>query len=306
MNCSFNDLHWSKAFSLQAYYLPGSLEEALDLLESHQGKARVVAGGTDIVPGLRRKAEKLEALVDISHLPGLQEIKGVGDTIEMGSLVTHAQAARSPLLREKARLLSEGAGWVGSPQIRNVGTVAGNLVGGQPAGDTSLPLLALDAQVTVAAKTGERQIPLTDFFLSPGKTRLDPSREILTRIRFKGLNKNEGCSYQRLAKRKVLTLPILALAVVVRVNAAQRRIKEAAIAMGPVAPTPLRAARSEGFLRGAEISPEIFKAAAEKAMEEATPRDSCLRGSCDYRREMVGVLVRRGLKKAVEEAGIII
>jgi aerobic carbon-monoxide dehydrogenase medium subunit len=306
MDCSFKDLHWSKEFSLKAYYLPGSQEEALDLLERHQGKARIIAGGTDIIPGLRRKDHEVEALVDISNLPDLKDIRERGEEIEMGSLVTHAQASRSPVLREKAHILSDGAGWVGSPQIRNVGTIAGNLVGGQPAGDTSLPLLALNAQVTIVSKAGERRVPLTRFFLSPGKTVLDPTREILTRIHFQSLDKTQGCCYQRLAKRKVLTLPILAVAVVVRVDSDQRKVAEAAIALGPVAPTPFRAAGGEGLLRGAAITPENFRAAAEKAMEEATPRDSCLRGSCDYRREMVGVLVRRGLKKAVEETGILV
>ena len=303
MDCSFKDLHWSKEFSLKAYHMPASLEEALDLLEHHQGRARVIAGGTDIIPGLRRRAEAAEALVDISQLPNLKEIQETKEGIEMGSLVTHAQAARSPLLRGKVRLLAEGAGWVGSPQIRNVGTVAGNLVGAQPAGDASLPLLALNARVTLVSKKGERRVPLTEFFLSPGRTVIDPGREILTRIHFQALDKAQGCSYQRLAKRKVLTLPILAVAIVVRVDAAQKQIAEAAIALGPVAPTPFRAFTSEKLLQGAEISSQIFKAAAEKAMEEATPRDSCLRGSCDYRREMVGVLVRRGLRKAVEETG---
>ncbi len=134
MDCAFKDLHWSKEFSLRAYHLPSSLEEALDLLETYQGRARVIAGGTDVIPSLRRKTLKAEALVDISNLPGLKDIVEVGEEIHLGSLVTHAQAACSPLIQEKAHLLSEGAGWVGSPQIRNVGTVAGNLVGGQPAG----------------------------------------------------------------------------------------------------------------------------------------------------------------------------
>jgi carbon-monoxide dehydrogenase medium subunit len=303
MDCAFKDLHWSKGFSLRAYHLPGSLEEALDLLEHYQGKARVIAGGTDVIPSLRRKALEVEALVDISNLPGLKDIKEVGEEIHLGSLVTHTQASRSPLIQEKASLLAEGAGWVGSPQIRHVGTVAGNLVGGQPAGDTSLPLLALNARVSIVSKEGERQVPLTHFFLSPGQTVLDPGKEILTRIQFRGLDKTQGCCYQRLAKRKVLTLPILAVAIVVKVSASQSRIEEAAIALGPVAPVPFRASISEGFLKGAAITPENFNAAAEKAMEESTPRDSCLRGSCDYRRQMVGVFVRRGLQKAVEGTG---
>jgi aerobic carbon-monoxide dehydrogenase medium subunit len=304
MDCAFRDLHWSKEFSLQAYHLPGSLEEALDLLEHYQGKARVIAGGTDVIPSLRRRALEIEALVDISNLPGLKDITELGAEIHLGGLVTHAQVALSPLIHEKAHVLSEGAGWVGSPQIRNVGTVGGNLVGGQPAGDTSLPLLALNAEVTIVSRQGERQVPLTQFFLAPGQTVLDPGKEILTRIHFRSLDKTQGCCYQRLAKRKALTLPILSAAIVVRVNPYQRQIEETAIALGPVAPVPFRALNSEDLLKGAAITMENFKAAAERAMEESSPRDSCLRGSCDYRRQMVGVFVRRGLQRAVEGTGI--
>lgn len=303
MTYPFKDLHWSKEFSLGAYHLPGTLGEALDLLEHYQGKARIIAGGTDVIPSLRRKVLEVEALVDISNLKGLKDIMEKGEEILLGSLVTHAQAARSLLIQKKASLLSQGAGWVGSPQIRNVGTVGGNLAGGQPAGDTSLPLLALNAWVTIASKQGERQVPLTQFFLSPGQTVLDPSKEILTRIGFRGLDKTQGSCYQRLSKRKALTLPILAAAIVVKVNPAQGRIEASAIALGPVASTPFRAVTSEGLLKGAVITLENFMAAAEAAMEESTPRDSCLRGSCDYRRQMVGVLVRRGLQRAVEETG---
>lgn len=304
MTYPFKDLHWSKEFSLGAYHLPGTLGEALDLLKHYQGKARVIAGGTDVIPGLRRKALEVEALVDISNLPGLKDITEEGEEILLGSLVTHAQAAHSPLIQKKAHLLSEGAGWVGSPQIRNVGTVGGNLVGGQPAGDTTLPLLALNAWVTIVSRQGERQVPLTQFFLSPGQTVLDPGKEILTRICFRGLDKTQGCCYQRLAKRKALTLPILAAAIVVKVNPSQRQIEESAIALGPVAPIPFRALTSEGLLQGAAITQETINTAAEAAMEESTPRDSCLRGSCDYRRQMVGVFVRRGLKRALEETGM--
>jgi carbon-monoxide dehydrogenase medium subunit len=301
MDCAFKDLHWSKTFSLQAYHMAATLEEALDLLERYQGKARVIAGGTDVIPSLRRKILDVEALVDISNLPDLKDIKEDGQEIRLGCLVTHAQVAHSPLVREKARLLSEGAGWVGSPQIRNIGTLAGNLVGGQPAGDTSLPLLALNARVKIVSNQGVRQVPLTQFFLSPGRTVLDPGKEILTEIRFSSLDQTQGCSYQRLAKRKALTLPILSAAIVVKANLSLRQIEEAAIALGPVAPVPFRALKSESLLKGASLNPESLKSAAKKAMEESTPRDSCLRGSSGYRRQMVNVLVRRGLQKAVEE-----
>jgi carbon-monoxide dehydrogenase medium subunit len=161
--------------------------------------------------------------------------------------------------------------------------------------------LALNARVKIVSNQGVRQVPLTQFFLSPGRTVLDPGKEILTEIRFSSLDQTQGCSYQRLAKRKALTLPILSAAIVVKANLSLRQIEEAAIALGPVAPVPFRALKSESLLKGASLNPESLKSAAKKAMEESTPRDSCLRGSSGYRRQMVNVLVRRGLQKAVEE-----
>ena len=303
MALAFKDLHWTKNIQVQQYLQPGTLEEALEMLANFEGSARVIAGGTDVVPQLRGRDIEVEALVDITRIPGMDGILEDGENIVLGGLVTHAQVASSNLIREKALLLKEGAGSVGSPQIRNVATVAGNLVSGQPAADTSIPLLALDATVTIANKDGEREVPLTAFFLDKGKTVLDCTREILTRIQFKGLGENEGGCYLRLAKRKALTLPMLVLAAVVNADKEKGIINRAAIAMGPVAPVPYRATNVEGWLKGAPISDETFISAANMGMQECTPRDSSLRGSCDYRQEMSKVFIQRGLKTAVSRIG---
>ena len=232
------------------------------MLERFKGKARVIAGGTDVIPELRRRDLQAKALVDISRLPGLNAIKKDGRHIILGGLVTHGQVASSPLIREKAGLLADGAAAVGSPQIRNIATVAGNLVSGRPAADTSIPLLALEASVTIASKKGERVVPLTEFFVSVGKTVLDPSREVLTHIRFQGLQPDQGGCYLRLSKRRALTLPVLVAAAVVTVDSTARVFKKAAIALGPVAPTPFRARESEAGLKGAPLSREAIQKAA--------------------------------------------
>ncbi|HUU81555.1 MAG TPA: FAD binding domain-containing protein [Acidobacteriota bacterium] len=303
MSYTFEDLHWAKHISVEDYLLPQSLEEALDMLAEYKGRARVVAGGTDVIPQLRRKDLEVEVLVDITRLKGMGTIDEDGSKITLGGLVTHAQVASSPLIKEKARLLAEGGGWVGSPQIRNIATVAGNLVSGQPAADTSIPLLALNASVAIATKGAERRVPLSEFFLDTAKTVLDPTKEILTRIQFNPLKENQGGCYLRLSKRKALALPMLVCAIVVKVDPTKKVFEEAAIALGPVAPTPFRAARTEAQLRDAPISEDTLRVAAETARLESSPRDSCLRGSCDYRQEMVEVFVRRGLRKALERAG---
>jgi carbon-monoxide dehydrogenase medium subunit len=303
MATAFRELHWSNDIPVTAYHRPQSLSEALHILEGFPGKTRVLAGGTDVIPELRRRASAAEVLVDISLLPGLNSITQVGDEIRLGALVTHAQVAVSSLIREKAGLLAAGAAAVGSPQIRNVATVAGNLISAKPAADTSLPLLALGAAVVLASKAGERTVPLAEFFLDVGKTVLDEKREILTEIRFKGLSSLQGGSYLRLSKRRALTLPMLVASAVVSVDPDKKCFAEAAIALGPVAPTPYRARPAEARLRGAALSRRVVREAAAAAVQECSPRDSLLRGSCDYRQEMVQVLVRRALQKAVEEAG---
>jgi carbon-monoxide dehydrogenase medium subunit len=233
----------------------------------------------------------------------MKSIEENGERIVLGGLVTHASIASSPLVRKKAKLFADGAGCLGSPQIRNVATVAGNLVSGQPAADTSTPLLALDASVTIASKDGERVVPLTKFFLDTGKTILDCRREILTRIEFNALKEHHGCCYLRLSQRKALALPILVCGVLVKVDKKRRVIEEAAIALGPVAPIPFRATRVEERLRGSPVSKETIEAVGAIAMEESNPRDSLLRGSSLYRKEMAKVFVKRGLQKALAQVG---
>ena len=303
MPFTFKELHWAKDIRVQQYLQPKTLEEALHMLQDYGGQARVIAGGTDVIPQLRRRDIELEALVDITGLPGMDSIEQDGDRIILGGLTTHAQVASSQLIKERAGLLSEGAVSVGSPQIRNIATVAGNLISGQPAADTSIPLLALDARVTIASGEGERVVPLSEFFLDLGKTVLDPGREILTKIEFQPLGNDQGGAYLRLSKRKALSLPMLVCAVKVTVNKNKDTISEAAIALGPVAPIPFRDRQTEDALRGVPVRLSTITEAAEGASALCSPRESLLRGSCDYRQEMVRVFVKRGLLRALEQAG---
>lgn len=303
MQNAFRRVHWSRNIEVTQYLLPRSLPEALNLLAEHQGKAKVIAGGTDVIPALRKRDYSAQVLVDITRLPGLNFIRQDEDKIVLGCLVTHAQVSTSELIIKKAAMLADGARSVGSPQIRNIATVAGNLVSGQPAGDTTIPLIALDAEVTLASSEGDRVVPLAEFFLGLGKTALDPSREILTQIRFKALRSGQGGSYLRLSKRKALTLPMLVCAVKVTVTPNKDTISEAAIALGPMGPTPFRAQDTEEALKGASINLHTIAEAAENTAAFCLPRDSLLRGSCEYRQEMAKVFVRRGLYQALEQAG---
>lgn len=299
----FSKLHWSRFVEYDQYLIPDSLDQALAMLAEFGGSARVIAGGTDVVPELRSRKLKASALVDISRLPDMDRMELDDGVIRLGPLATHAQVAASQLIRERAAVLAEGCAWVGSPQIRNVATVGGNLVSGQPAADASLPLLALEAEAAIAGPQGERQTPLADFFLDLGKTAIDPSREILTGISFKALGEHSGGCYQRLAQRKALVLPMLACAAKVKVDPDKQTFAEVALALGPVAPTPLRERGAESILTGQPIGKEIIAKAAASASAQCSPRDSLLRGSCDYRQAMVHVLVERGLTRSLALAG---
>ncbi|HSR10204.1 MAG TPA: FAD binding domain-containing protein, partial [Thermodesulfobacteriota bacterium] len=259
---------------------------------------------TDVIPLMRRGDVEAEALVDVSRLPDMNSIRVEGETICLGALATHGQVCSSPLIREKAALLCEASAAIGSPQIRNVATVGGNIVSGQPAADAALPLLALDAIATVLSKAGTKEIPLKDFFQGHGRTAVDPRREILTQIRFRGLGKNRGGSFLRLSPRKSLSLPILAVAAILDIEPEKKSIREAAIAIGPVAPVPFRARRAEAGLRGAPLNRMSLERAARDAFEESNPRTSLLRGSTEYRKEMVKVLTARALKSAAARAGL--
>jgi len=303
MSYAFKDYHWSKDIPIREYLLPRSVAEALDMLAKYNGNAQVIAGGTDVIPRLRHRDLDVEALVDISHLPDMSRILQEAGTIILGGLVTHSQIASSPLIREKAGILADGAGCLGSPQIRNIATVAGNLVSGHPAADTSTPLLALNASVTITSQEGDRVIPLTEFFLDKGKTALDCHREILTQIHFAALKKNQGSSHLRLSKRRSLTVAVLIFAAVVEVDETQNTIKDAQIALGPVAPIPLRASNAEAMLRGAPINSETIERVAECVCSESNPIADPVWGSAEYKKEIIKVFTKRGLKKALKQAG---
>jgi len=293
-------LVWPKRLHWEKYFRPQNIPEALKILEEFQGKARLLAGGTDLILQIRSRDTEPKALVDITRIPGLDEIKLESGAIRIGALVTHAQVARSPLLRERALALSEGASQLGSPQIRNMGTVAGNIVSGQPGADTTIPLLALDAKVKVKRKDGERTVPLTEFFLDTGKTVLDSTREMVTEIFFSPLAEDESSVSLRLARRKALALPILTITVVVSADMKQKKFNHVRIALGPVAPTPFRAREAEQILSSASIADGVIKEAARKASQETNPRTSLLRGSEEYRREIIANLVERGIRKGLE------
>jgi aerobic carbon-monoxide dehydrogenase medium subunit len=284
-----------------AYKKPRDLSEALTLLEQAGGRGRLIAGGTDLV--LQVKGGKIHAdlLVDITGIPRLKQIEEEDDWIRIGALVAHAEVAKSPLIRREAKALSEGCGQVGSPQIRNMGTLAGNIISAQPAADGAIPLMALDAEIRVVSKSSERWMPLEEAYRGIGCSAVDATREIVTEIRFKKLGRNGVTGFFRMAKRKALILPSVNGAVAILFDSSLRRVEKARIAIGPVANKPYRARGAEASLESAELSPESIADAARIASEEANPRTSLLRGSGIYRKEMVGLYLTRTIQGMLNE-----
>ena len=287
------DMEWEE------YLVPSSLDEALEMLERYRGAARVIAGGTDIIPASRKGAPGIKALVDITRIPGLDTIRLDGGTVRIGPLVTHTEVALSGLIRERGMALAEGASQLGSPQIRNIATVAGNIVNAQPGADTVIPLMALDGSVTILSRKGERTIPLAELFTGIGRTTIDSTKEILTQLSFPALGKGEASAAVRLAKRKTLVLPILTVAVVVGTDPAGKSFTKARIAVGPVATTPMRCKAAEEILAGSPVSEQVIRKAAAEAEKAANPRTSLIRGTSEYRKDMVVVLVERGIAAAL-------
>jgi CO/xanthine dehydrogenase FAD-binding subunit len=286
----------------EEYLVPTSLEEALAMLKERQGRARVIAGGTDLIIQLKKKEVTARCLVDVTNLDELKGIELEDGFIRVGACVTHQELASSSLIRERAAALAEGASQVGSPQIRNMGTVGGNIVNAQPAADTVVPLMALESEVEVVTATGIRREPLGGLCLGPGQCTVDSTAEILTGVWFRALGPNQGSAFERLAKRKALSLPILNAAAVVTLNNGGDTFQEVRLAVGPVGPTPSRAFNAEEALRGATVEAQAIAAALELAAQEAQPRSNPLRGSQEYRQEMVKVLLRRSIERAVQMA----
>lgn len=284
------------------YLFPASVEEALEMLEAHGGEARIIAGGTDLVLQSQRGQRPAKVMVDITRIPGLDHIEKRDGLICIGARVTHGQVAASPLIRSRAGVLAEACGSVGGPQIRNVGTLVGNVVNALPAADGAIALFALDAEAEVAERAGRRWIPIATLYAGVGLCTVDSCAAMITQLRFRALGKGEAGAFERLAKRRTLVLPILNTAVIVGLQ--RDKVEKAQIAIGPVALTPFVAAEAAEALVGRTPDEDRIARVAQLAAQAAQPRDSLLRGSAEYRKAMVEVLVRRALWRAVEAASL--
>jgi aerobic carbon-monoxide dehydrogenase medium subunit len=284
------------------YEKPERLDQALTLLKQAEGTGRIIAGGTDLVLQLRRRECAASLLVDITGIEALRQIQEDGDWIRIGAGVTHGEVARNTLIRREAKALTQGCSRVGSPQIRNMGTLVGNVVSAQPAADGAIPLMALEAELKVVSRDGGRWMALEDAYRGVGLSAVDAAREIVTELRFRKLGGNGDTGFFRMARRKALALPVLNGAVRLFLDAPRNRIIKARIAIGPVAEKPFRSRRAEAYLESSDISHANLLEACRIASEEANPRTS-IRGGAFYRKEMVKVNLLRTLERILDEIG---
>ena len=284
------------------YFAPESLPEALSLLQERGEEGRALAGGTDLVVQVKEggKIPTPSYLVSLRRLP---ELRGIDfserDGLRIGATVTMTEAAESAPVRERYRALADGAEIVGSIQTMNMATIGGNVCNAAPSADTAPPLLTYEAVAVIAGPKGEREVPIEGFWLGPNQTALQPG-ELLRELRLPAPPANTGGVYVRQTPRKQMDIAVVGVAVLLTLGQGDR-IERARIALGAVAPTPIRARKAEAALEGKAASEALFAQAAETATSEASPIGD-VRGSAEFRRHLVRVTTERCLQEAAQRA----
>ncbi|HEY43003.1 MAG TPA: 2Fe-2S iron-sulfur cluster binding domain-containing protein [Anaerolineae bacterium] len=278
----------------ERYFTPDSVEVALNLLAEHGDHARIVAGATDLILELERGLRpEVKILVDITRIPGLDRIEiDEKGWIHVGPLVTHNHVAGSSMIIDRAFALAQACWQIGAPQIRNRGTVAGNLITASPANDSIPPLMAFGAQVTLRSVHRERVVPLDEFYTGVRQTVMGED-ELLTDIAFPALPVESRSAFIKLGLRRAQAISVVNVAVMVEMD--EEVVKDARITMGSVAPKVIRAPEAEQFLVGKILKSEVFVEVGDRAAAAAKPIDD-LRSSAEYRTEMVRVCTIRALR----------
>ncbi len=282
------------------YYHPESLKDACELLKRHGSKAKVLAGGTDMLPKIKQGLLAPEVLVSLKDIGGLSALEYVpGEGVDIGARATINDLVNSPVLQKKYLSVSEAGHAMANNQIRNLGTVGGNMVNAVPSADLPPIFIALGAKVKLTGAGGNRVLPLEEFFAGPNRSVI-ASDEVLTHVVIPD-QPTTGSNYIKFGLRRSGSLAMVGVAAAVTV--ANGVLEDVRIALGAVAPTPMRAKKAEQLLKGKAASGELLEKAGVSASEECKPI-SDMRGSEEYRRDMVRVLTRRALKKAIEKGHV--
>jgi xanthine dehydrogenase FAD-binding subunit len=281
------------------YFAPESLDGAIAILRERGDGGRLLAGGTDLLVQMKEAGVHPPYVVSLRRL---RELRGITfdeqQGLRIGAMTTMAEVADNPIVRKRYPVLVDGASIVGSVQTRNMATIGGNICNAAPSADTAPPLLVLGSQVEIAGSGGRRQVPVEGFFAGPGRTILGRN-EILIGLAIPTPAPRSGGLYERHTPRAEMDIAVVGVAALVTLEPDRDLIREVRIALGAVAPTPLRAPETEAFLAGQPPSEDVFERGAELAAEASRPI-SDVRGSAAFRRHLVRVMTARCLRAAVE------
>lgn len=284
----------------QSFLQPGSLSEVLALLDQHGSQARLVAGGTDVVVELQRGVKPTSTLIDLSKVVELRYIEEDASTIRLGALATHNDVIASAACVASAFPLVQASWEIGAPQIRARATIAGNLVTASPANDTIAPLMALDAQLVLSSSAGERIVPVREFYSGFRKTIIAPN-ELIREIRIPKMRENQRGTFLKLGLRRAQAISVIDIALVLTFEGdpASTPVSAASITLGCLAPTIVRAPKTEAFLVGKVLTHEVCVEAGAIACEDASPIGD-IRGSADYRLATLKNLVFDALQRLAQ------
>lgn len=272
------------------------------LLDRYDGRARVIGGGTDLLLEIQQgRKPPAEAMIDPCRISGLGDIVMDDRHVTIGCAVTHAQIVRDVRVIRHGTCLVEGCGVIGGPQVRNVGTLAGNVAHALPAGDGTISLLALGGEVEICDAAGSRWAPLAHTILGPGQSIIDHHRAMITRLRFIRTAKHEGSAFFRIMRPQGVALPMIAMACRLKLGE-DNTIVSARITIGPAGPVPFLAESAMAALVGGPAGLEQFEMAAEAALAEVALRNSKYRASREYREEMIRTHLPAVLSRAAERA----
>jgi len=276
------------------YHNPQSVEEAVELLDRYGDEAKIIAGGQSLVPMMNFRLARPEILIDINGIKELEYIKSEGDELVIGALTRERDIEKSPLVMEQFPFLAQAISYIGHSAIRNRGTIGGSLVHADPSAELPTALCALNGKLKVVGPSGEKILEPEEFFLTYLTTSLEPS-DLLTEVRIPALPEKTGWSFSELSRRSG-DFAIVAVGILL-FSEAPGVCREARIAMGGVAATPMRAQEAEALLAGQELSEDLIAKAALQAAEE-TDTEPDYHASAEYRMDMARVFVKRGLQEA--------
>ena len=278
------------------FLMPTSLSEACALLEKHQGKIKIKAGGTDMIVRLSHRAVKPDFLMTLKKIPDLNDISYTPEEgLSIGALALLREVEINPIILEHAPMLARAAHATATVQIRNMGTVMGNVCNASPSADNIPTLVAMNARIIASSGAKEREIPIDEFFLGPGRSALQVN-EIAVAIKVPVLAARSGVSYQKISPRSKVDIAAVNIGALITLDEAGE-CRAVRISMGAVGPTPLRAVQAENFLHSKKITDKTLAEAGRLAAEDASPI-SDVRASREYRKLMVEVLTTRALKEA--------